>query len=74
MVFDINWIQCRKKHRSCYKIDLKNVDFVNVNGELVSQSWDFTQRFFRLKNEESTIIKEYIDYFGDDYVKWKCWW
>ena len=52
-----------------YKIDLKNVDFVNVNGELVGQSWDFTQRFFRLKNEESTIIKEYIDYFGDDYVK-----
>ena len=52
-----------------YKIDLKNVDFVNVNGELVGQSWDFTQRFFRLKNEEPTIIKEYIDYFGDDYVK-----
>ena len=52
-----------------YKIDLKNVDFVNVNGEFVGQSWDFTQRFFRLKNEESTIIKEYIDYFGDDYVK-----
>ena len=52
-----------------YKIDLKNVDFVNVNGELVGQSWDFTQRFFRLKNEESTITKEYIDYFGDEYVK-----
>ena len=52
-----------------YKIDLLNVDFVNVNGELVVQSWDFTKRFFRLKNEESTIIKEYIDYFGDDYVK-----
>ena len=58
-----------KNTDSGYKIDLKNVDFVNVNGELVSQSWDFTQRFFRLKNEESTIIKEYIDYFGDDYVK-----
>ena len=52
-----------------YKIDLKNVDFVNANGEFVGQSWDCTQRFFRLKNEESTIIKEYIDYFGDDYVK-----
>ena len=58
-----------KNTDSGYKIDLKNVDFVNANGELVSQSWDFTQRFFRLKNEESTIIKEYIDYFGDDYVK-----
>ena len=58
-----------KNTDSGYKIDLKNVDFVNVNGELVGQSWDFTQRFFRLKNEESTIIKEYIDYFGDDYVK-----
>ena len=51
-----------------YKIDLKNIDFVNENGELVSQSWDFTQRFFK--------TKEYIDerhdidyYFGDDYVK-----
>ena len=58
-----------KNTDSGYKIDLKNVDFVNVNGELVGQSWDFTQRFFRLKNEESTIIKEYIDYFGDDYVE-----
>ena len=58
-----------KNTDSGYKIDLKNVDFVNANGELVGQSWDFTQRFFRLKNEESTIIKEYIDYFGDNYVK-----
>ena len=58
-----------KNNAPGYKIDLKNVDFVNVNGELAGKSWDFTQRFFRLKNEESTIIKEYIDYFGDDYVK-----
>ena len=64
-------IEKKKKKNTVpsYKIDLKNVDFVNVNGELVGQSWDFTQRFFRLKNEESTIIKEYIDYFGDEYVK-----
>lgn len=38
-----------KNTDSGYKIDLKNVDFVNVNGELVGQSWDFTQRFFRFK-------------------------
>ena len=51
-----------------YKIDLKNVDFVNVNGELVGQSWDFTQRFFKIK--ERTDEHHDIDYyFGDDYVK-----
>ena len=53
-----------------YKIDLKNVDFVNVNGELVGQSWDFTQRFFKMK--EYIDINEHHDidyYFGDDYVK-----
>ena len=69
MVFDINSIQCRKNTAPGHKIDLKNVDFVNVNGEFVSQSCDFTQRFFRLKNEKSTTIKEKIDYFGGDYVK-----
>ena len=51
-----------------YKIDLKNIDFVNENGELVSQSWDFTQRFFKIK--ERTDEHHDIDYyFGDDYVK-----
>ena len=53
-----------------YKIDLKNVDFVNVNGELVGQSWDFTQRFFKMK--EYIDIDEHHDidyYFGDGYVK-----
>ena len=57
-----------KNTDSGYKIDLKNVDFVNVNGELVSQSWDFTQRFFKIK--ERTDEHHDIDYyFGDDYVK-----
>lgn len=51
-----------------YKIDLKNVDFVNVNGDFVGQSWDFTQRFFKIK--ERTDEHHDIDYyFGDDYVK-----
>lgn len=50
-----------------YKIDLKNVDFVNENGELISQSWDFTQRFFKI--EEHVDEHHKIDYFGDDYVK-----
>ena len=51
-----------------YKIDLENVDFVNVGGELVNQSWDFTQRFFKIK--ERTDEHHDIDYyFGDDYVK-----
>lgn len=57
-----------KNTDSGYKIDLKNVDFVNVNGELVGQSWDFTQRFFKMKE----YIDEHHDidyYFGDDYVK-----
>lgn len=59
-----------KNTDSGYKIDLKNVDFVNVNGELVGQSWDFTQRFFKMK--EYIDIDEHHDidyYFGDDYVK-----
>ena len=50
-----------------YKIDLLNVDFVNVNGELVVQSWDFTKRFFKIKEHVDEHHK--IDYFGDDYVK-----
>lgn len=50
-----------------YKIDLKNVDFVDANGELVSQLWNFTQRFFKI--EERVDEHHKIDYFGDDYVK-----
>lgn len=59
-----------KNNAPGYKIDLKNVDFVNVNGELVGQSWDFTQRFFKMK--EYIDIDEHHDidyYFGDEYVK-----
>ena len=52
-----------------YKIDLKNVDFVNANGELVGQSWDFTQRFFKIKEHIDIDEHHDIDYFGDDYVK-----
>ena len=40
---------------------------------LINQTWDGSQKYFRVKNEDPTIIKEDIDYFGDDYAKWKYW-
>lgn len=36
---------------------------------LINQTWDGSQKYFRVKNEDPTIIKEDIDYFGDDYAK-----
>ena len=61
-----------------YKLDKKgngilqliDIDFVNKNGgTAVNQTWNGSQKYFRVKNEKSTTIKEKIDYFGDDYVK-----
>ena len=61
-----------------YKLDKKgngvlpliDIDFVNKNGgAAVNQTWNGSQKYFRVKNEKSTTIKEKIDYFGDDYVK-----